>query len=247
MILLLKSWLGCEPPVDILCKRGERLYFGDAVLTRQSVTASCEDSLVWYFLRPTRGDSAFVVLIAYPILWVAEQRSFSKSSDGARVFIGLGGYNMVITDPAFWTAVRNLALWAQSVPAPNADFAGRGLTRRGACLRLVRFGGLPEVVGQRAGSLTQQYCENLTPGNDLAAKEWGAGWRKKSSSEPQAHVHAQPEGERERLSDARQSVLTRPGRLAPMRLFPRWPESSMVRTNPVRLVSRPGAEQTTEQ
>jgi raffinose/stachyose/melibiose transport system substrate-binding protein len=40
-------------------------------------------------------------------------------------------------------------------------------------------GSLPDVIGLQPGSLTQQYRENLTSANDLAAKEWGADWAAK--------------------------------------------------------------------
>jgi raffinose/stachyose/melibiose transport system substrate-binding protein len=40
-------------------------------------------------------------------------------------------------------------------------------------------GSLPDVIGLQPGSLTQQYRENLTAVNDLAAKEWGAEWAEK--------------------------------------------------------------------
>lgn len=40
-------------------------------------------------------------------------------------------------------------------------------------------GSLPDVIGLQPGSLTQQYREDLTAVNDLAAKEWGADWADK--------------------------------------------------------------------
>lgn len=38
---------------------------------------------------------------------------------------------------------------------------------------------LPDVIGLQPGSLTQQYRDHLAAVNDLAAKEWGAGWAEK--------------------------------------------------------------------
>ena len=38
---------------------------------------------------------------------------------------------------------------------------------------------LPDLIGLQPGSLTQQYRQQLAAVNDLAAKEWGAGWEDK--------------------------------------------------------------------
>ena len=40
-------------------------------------------------------------------------------------------------------------------------------------------GSLPDVIGLQPGSLTQQYRDQLSAANDLAAKEWGADWADK--------------------------------------------------------------------
>ncbi|MDQ0471095.1 carbohydrate ABC transporter permease [Labrys wisconsinensis] len=53
----------------------------------------------------------FVVFIAYPILWVAGQSLYSKTASGQRIFVGLANYGAALTDPVFWTVVRNMVLW----------------------------------------------------------------------------------------------------------------------------------------
>jgi raffinose/stachyose/melibiose transport system permease protein len=59
----------------------------------------------------------FLTFIAYPILWVAEESLFSKTSDGVKAYVGLASYGAAITNPVFWTVVRNMALWgAITVP-----------------------------------------------------------------------------------------------------------------------------------
>jgi raffinose/stachyose/melibiose transport system permease protein len=53
----------------------------------------------------------FVVFVAYPILWVAQQSLFSRTTDGAATFVGLAGYGAALVDPVFWVVVRNMFLW----------------------------------------------------------------------------------------------------------------------------------------
>ncbi|MFV0333663.1 MAG: carbohydrate ABC transporter permease [Tropicimonas sp.] len=53
----------------------------------------------------------FVVFIAYPILWVVQNSLFTKTREGEHVFAGLGNYADILTNPVFWTVVRNMVLW----------------------------------------------------------------------------------------------------------------------------------------
>jgi len=53
----------------------------------------------------------FMIFIAYPIAWVFGQSVFSKTRDGLKIFVGLDSYLAVLTDPVFWTVLRNMALW----------------------------------------------------------------------------------------------------------------------------------------
>lgn len=53
----------------------------------------------------------FVIFIAYPIVWVASESLFTKSANGPETFVGLQGYREALSDPVFWTVVRNMVLW----------------------------------------------------------------------------------------------------------------------------------------
>lgn len=53
----------------------------------------------------------FAVFIAYPILWVAGQSVWTKSTSGLQAFAGLAHYGVVLADPTFWIVVRNMFLW----------------------------------------------------------------------------------------------------------------------------------------
>lgn len=53
----------------------------------------------------------FVVFIAYPILWVSGESFYGRNPAGERVFAGIGNYATLISDPTFWTVVRNMVLW----------------------------------------------------------------------------------------------------------------------------------------
>jgi multiple sugar transport system permease protein/raffinose/stachyose/melibiose transport system permease protein len=53
----------------------------------------------------------FLVFIAYPIVWVADESLFARTPDGGAAFAGLGNYRDLLADPAFWVVVRNMLLW----------------------------------------------------------------------------------------------------------------------------------------
>ena len=53
----------------------------------------------------------FVIFVAYPILWVAQQSLFSRTTQGTDAFVGLAGYGAALADPVFWIVVRNMFLW----------------------------------------------------------------------------------------------------------------------------------------
>lgn len=53
----------------------------------------------------------FVVFIAYPILWVFGESLHTGAATGTEMFAGFRNYGSILADPAFWTVVRNMALW----------------------------------------------------------------------------------------------------------------------------------------
>ncbi|SDX79155.1 carbohydrate ABC transporter membrane protein 1, CUT1 family [Ruegeria halocynthiae] len=53
----------------------------------------------------------FVVFIAYPILWVAQNSLLSAGSEGGTRYAGLTHYIDILSNPTFWTVVRNMFLW----------------------------------------------------------------------------------------------------------------------------------------
>jgi len=81
----------------------------DATAARPYARSRLKTPGLYLFALP--ATLLFIVFIAYPILWVTEQSFFSKTQDGAQVFVGLAGYLAAVTDPVFWTVVRNMALW----------------------------------------------------------------------------------------------------------------------------------------
>jgi raffinose/stachyose/melibiose transport system permease protein len=64
---------------------------------------------VYLFALP--ATLLFAVFIAYPILWVAGQSVWTKSTSGPQAFAGLANYGVVLADPTFWIVVRNMFLW----------------------------------------------------------------------------------------------------------------------------------------
>jgi multiple sugar transport system permease protein/raffinose/stachyose/melibiose transport system permease protein len=53
----------------------------------------------------------FLVFIAYPIVWVIGQSLLSRTTEGARIFVGSSNYLAAFADPVFWIVVRNMLLW----------------------------------------------------------------------------------------------------------------------------------------
>lgn len=52
----------------------------------------------------------FVVFVAYPILWVLNKSLLDAGPDGEQL-VWLDNYAELMTDPIFWTVIRNMALW----------------------------------------------------------------------------------------------------------------------------------------
>jgi len=53
----------------------------------------------------------FVVFVAYPILWVVQNSFYAETRAGATVWAALSNYTDILTNPTFWTVVRNMTLW----------------------------------------------------------------------------------------------------------------------------------------
>ncbi|WP_434360556.1 sugar ABC transporter permease [Parasalinivibrio latis] len=64
----------------------------------------------YLFLLP--ATLVFMAFIAYPIAWVAVKSLFSGTSLQNTHYSGLDNYIEVITDPVFWTVMKNMFLWA---------------------------------------------------------------------------------------------------------------------------------------
>ncbi len=63
----------------------------------------------YLFLLP--ATLVFMAFIAYPIAWVAVKSLFSGTSLQNTHYSGLDNYIEVITDPVFWTVMKNMFLW----------------------------------------------------------------------------------------------------------------------------------------
>ncbi|MDX8441043.1 carbohydrate ABC transporter permease [Mesorhizobium australafricanum] len=66
-------------------------------------------STLYLFALP--ATLLFVVFIAYPIMWVAGQSLYTGTADGRALFAGFANYTTILSDPTFWTVVRNMVLW----------------------------------------------------------------------------------------------------------------------------------------
>src|SRR6476619_5395806 len=83
--------------------------------TQAQMFARTGSRLLWKaqgpYLFALPATLLFAVFIAYPILWVAGQSVWTKSTSGLQAFAGLAHYGVVLADPTFWIVVRNMFLW----------------------------------------------------------------------------------------------------------------------------------------
>lgn len=64
----------------------------------------------YLFLVP--ATVVFMAFIAYPIAWVTVESLFTGTSAANSKFVGIDNYFAVLTDPVFWTVMKNMFLWA---------------------------------------------------------------------------------------------------------------------------------------
>lgn len=64
--------------------------------------------IYWYILS---AILLFMIFIAYPIFWIFFQSLFSEARNGDIKFVSLQNYFQTLSNPIFWKAAFNMALW----------------------------------------------------------------------------------------------------------------------------------------